>query len=167
MKNTFIPSRENSQWFVVDAEGQKLGRLSTTVAQVLRGKHKASYTPYLDMGDYVVIINAEKIEVSGKKETQKLYRRHSGYPGGLTTETLKALRSRIPERIIEIPGRDDDSGARRVACDGADASELRGAMQPVAPLGRVHVHARAGIICFRLKTKQCRTITQPPNRLLA
>jgi large subunit ribosomal protein L13 len=101
MKNTFIPSRENSQWFVVDAEGQKLGRLSTTVAQVLRGKHKASYTPYLDMGDYVVIINAEKIEVSGKKETQKLYRRHSGYPGGLTTETLKALRSRIPERIIE------------------------------------------------------------------
>ena len=101
MKNTFIPSRENSQWFVVDAEGQKLGRLSTTVAQVLRGKHKASYTPYLDMGDYVVIINAEKIEVSGKKETQKLYRRHSGYPGGLTTETLNALRSRIPERIIE------------------------------------------------------------------
>jgi large subunit ribosomal protein L13 len=101
MKNIFIPSRENSQWFVVDAEGQKLGRLSTTVAQVLRGKHKASYTPYLDMGDYVVIINAEKIEVSGKKETQKLYRRHSGYPGGLTTETLKALRSRIPERIIE------------------------------------------------------------------
>jgi large subunit ribosomal protein L13 len=101
MKNTFIPSRENSQWFVVDAEGQKLGRLSTTVAQVLRGEHKASYTTYLDIGDYVVIINAEKIEVSGKKETQKLYRRHSGYPGGLTTETLKALRSRIPERIIE------------------------------------------------------------------
>jgi len=101
MKNTFIPSRENPQWFVVDAEGQKLGRLSTTVAQVLRGKNKPSYTPFLDMGDYVIIINAEKIEVSGKKETQKLYRRHSGYPGGLTTETLKALRNRIPERIIE------------------------------------------------------------------
>jgi len=101
MKNTFIPSRENAQWFVVDAEGQKLGRLSTTVAQILRGKHKSCYTPYLDMGDYVVIINAEKIEVSGKKETLKLYRRHSGYPGGLTTETLKNLRSRIPERIIE------------------------------------------------------------------
>jgi len=101
MKNTFIPSRENPQWFVIDAEGQKLGRLSTTVAQVLRGKHKACYTPYLDMGDYVIVINAEKIEVSGKKETQKLYRRHSGYPGGLTTETLKAVRARIPERVIE------------------------------------------------------------------
>jgi large subunit ribosomal protein L13 len=101
MKNTFIPSSENSQWFVVDAEGQKLGRLSTIVAQVLRGKHKSYYTPYLDMGDYVIIINADKISVSGKKETQKLYRRHSGYPGGLTTETFKALSTRIPERIIE------------------------------------------------------------------
>jgi large subunit ribosomal protein L13 len=101
MKNTFIPSSENSQWFVVDAEGQKLGRLSTIVAQVLRGKNKPYYTPYLDMGDYVIIINADKISVSGKKETQKLYRRHSGYPGGLTTETFKALSTRIPERIIE------------------------------------------------------------------
>jgi large subunit ribosomal protein L13 len=101
MKNTFIPSSENSQWFVVDAEGQKLGRLSTIVAQVLRGKNKPYYTPYRDMGDYVIIINADKISVSGKKETQKLYRRHSGYPGGLTTETFKALSTRIPERIIE------------------------------------------------------------------
>lgn len=89
------------KWFVVDAEGQTLGRLATTVAATLRGKHKAMYTPHVDTGDFVVVINAEKVKVTGNKETQKMYYRHSNYPGGLKTTSLKDMRARHPERIIE------------------------------------------------------------------
>ena len=91
----------NRQWYVVDAENQTLGRLATEVASVLRGKNKPSFTPHLDTGDFVVIINAEKVKVTGKKSEQKLYRRHSGRPGGMKVETFNALQERIPERIIE------------------------------------------------------------------
>jgi large subunit ribosomal protein L13 len=103
MNKTIQPSLAtlDRQWFVVDAADQTLGRLASEVAQVLRGKNKPTYTPHLDTGDFVVVINAEKIRVTGNKATQKLYKRHSGRPGGLKTETFAHLQARLPERIIE------------------------------------------------------------------
>jgi len=103
MKETFVPSQNslNKKWFIIDAEGQTLGRLSTKIATILRGKNKTYYTPYLNTSDYVIIINAEKIAVSGNKEQEKLYRRHSGRPGGLKVETLAQVRIRLPKRILE------------------------------------------------------------------
>lgn len=88
-------------WIVVDAQDQVLGRLSTRIASILRGKHKPIFTPHLDTGDYVVVINAEKVKVTGNKENQKLYDRYSGYPGGLTQISYRRMQSRSPERIIE------------------------------------------------------------------
>ncbi len=103
MNKTITPSIDSisRQWYLVDAENQTLGRLATEVASVLRGKNKPSFTPHLDTGDFVVIVNAEKIQVTGKKGSQKLYRRHSGRPGGMKVETFNSLQERIPERIIE------------------------------------------------------------------
>ena len=103
MNKTINPSIDsiNRQWYLVDAENQTLGRLATEVASVLRGKNKPYFTPHLDTGDFVVIVNAEKIQVTGRKGTQKLYRRHSGRPGGMKVETFNALQERIPERIVE------------------------------------------------------------------
>tara|TARA_Y100001968_G_scaffold283752_1_gene282613 strand:+ start:647 stop:1099 length:453 start_codon:yes stop_codon:yes gene_type:complete len=103
MNKTSVPSPESieRQWFLVDAENQTLGRLATEVASLLRGKTKPNFTPHLDTGDFVIVVNAEKIKVSGKKSDQKLYRRHSGRPGGMKVETFKSLQSRIPERIVE------------------------------------------------------------------
>jgi len=89
------------KWFVVDAEGKTLGRLATRVADILRGKNKPQFTPNVDTGDFVIIINAEKIKVTGKKETQKVYSRHSGFPHGFKQETLKSLRERRPTAIVE------------------------------------------------------------------
>ena len=88
-------------WFLVDAKNKTLGRLATEITNVLRGKNKPSFTPHLDTGDFVIVVYAEKIEVSGKKASQKLYRRHSGRPGGMKIEKFETLRDRIPERIIE------------------------------------------------------------------
>jgi large subunit ribosomal protein L13 len=88
------------RWRVVDADGQTLGRLSTRVATLLRGKHKATFTPHLDTGDPVVIVNAAKIRVTGKKLTDKTYARHSGYPGGFRSETLGALLARRPAEVV-------------------------------------------------------------------
>jgi len=85
----------------VDAENQTLGRLATEVASVLRGKNKATFTPHLDTGDFVIVVNADKIRVSGNKPQQKLYRRHSGRPGGMKVETFEHLQERLPERIVE------------------------------------------------------------------
>lgn len=89
-------------WYVVDAEGQTLGRLASEVAQVLRGKHKPTYTPHVDTGDYVVVINADKVKLSGNKENQKLYRRHTGYVGNLKTITYKDMMEKHPDRIIQL-----------------------------------------------------------------
>ena len=101
MKTTSVRSNEiNRDWFVVDAEGHTLGRLASEIAQILRGKKKPSFTPHMDMGDFVVVINADKIKVSGKKEEDKSYFRHSGYPGGITQISLKQVRQVYPERII-------------------------------------------------------------------
>ncbi len=103
MNKTSTPSITSIKrnWFLVDAEGQTLGRLASEIANVLRGKNKPSFTPHLDTGDFVIVVNAEKIVVSGKKASQKLYRRHSGRPGGMKIEKFESLRDRIPERILE------------------------------------------------------------------
>ena len=103
MNKTLVPKLENieKKWYVVDAENQRLGRLATEIANILRGKNKPTYTPHLDTGDYVIVINAEKVIVTGKKPEQKLYRRHSGRPGGMKVETFAHLQQRIPERIVE------------------------------------------------------------------
>jgi large subunit ribosomal protein L13 len=103
MTKTHLPTLDpkNQQWFVVDAADQRLGRLASEIAIILRGKNKPIFTPHMDTGDFVVVINAEKIEVTGKKRSQKLYRRHSGRPGGMKVETFEKLQARVPERIIE------------------------------------------------------------------
>ena len=103
MNKTTTPSIETikREWFLVDATDKTLGRLATEIAVILRGKNKPSFTPHLDTGDFVIVVNAEKIEVTGKKSSQKLYRRHSGRPGGMKIEKFETLRERIPERIIE------------------------------------------------------------------
>jgi large subunit ribosomal protein L13 len=98
---TFLPKESDRKWYLIDAEGQRLGRLSVAIARILRGKNKPTYTPHLDTGDFVVVINAEKVAVTGKKSSQKLYRRHSGRPGGMKEETFDKLIKRVPERIIE------------------------------------------------------------------
>jgi large subunit ribosomal protein L13 len=89
------------KWFVVDAEGKTLGRLATAIAATLRGKNKPTYTPHVDTGDFVIVLNAGKVKVTGDKEVQKIYYRHSNYPGGLKETSLKDMRQRHPERIIE------------------------------------------------------------------
>jgi large subunit ribosomal protein L13 len=89
-------------WLLVDAEGQTLGRLATRIADALRGKRKPTYTPHVDTGDFVVVINAEKITVTGSKRTEKMYYRHSGYPGGLKSRTLSEMLDRRPEEVIRL-----------------------------------------------------------------
>jgi large subunit ribosomal protein L13 len=88
-------------WFIVDAEGKTLGRLASVIAATLRGKTKPTYAPHMDMGDFVIVVNADKIQVTGKKETQKHYYRHSNYPGGFRAVSLRTVRQTHPERIIE------------------------------------------------------------------
>ena len=101
METTSIRINEISHdWFIVDAENQTLGRLSSEIAQILRGKKKPFFTPHMDMGDFVIVINAEKVKVTGKKEKNKTYFRHSGFPGGITQVNLKKVRQDYPERII-------------------------------------------------------------------
>ena len=102
--NTPIPSGKDFQrsWFVLDAQDVVLGRLATKAAMMLMGKHKPTYTPFLDTGDHVVIVNAEKVRLTGSKEDQKLYRTHSGYPGGLKEVQARKMRQRRPERMLEL-----------------------------------------------------------------
>ena len=90
------------RWFVVDAEGQNLGRLATRIADALRGKRKPTYTPHVDTGDFVIVVNAERISVSGNKRQEKRYYRHSGYPGGLRSRTLDEMLARRPEEVIRL-----------------------------------------------------------------
>ena len=101
METTSIRADEISrEWFIVDAEGQTLGRLASEIAQIIRGKKKPFFTPHMDMGDFVVVVNAEKVKVTGNKEKDKTYFRHSGYPGGVTQISLRKVRQDFPERII-------------------------------------------------------------------
>jgi len=89
------------EWYVVDAQGKTLGRLASEIAKILRGKHKPIYVPHLDCGDYVIVVNAEKVRVTGKKLDQKFYYRHSGYPGGLTSISLRNQLQKHPTRVME------------------------------------------------------------------
>jgi large subunit ribosomal protein L13 len=99
---TYVATPENRErnWLLVDAEGKTLGRLATQIADALRGKRKPEYTPHVDTGDFVVVVNAEKIHVTGDKRAQKRYYRHSGYPGGLRSRTLNDMLERRPEEVI-------------------------------------------------------------------
>jgi large subunit ribosomal protein L13 len=100
---TAIPSMEGfvRQWHVIDAEDQVLGRVASKAAMVLMGKDKPSFTPFLDTGDHVIVVNADKVRFTGRKETQKIYRRHSGYPGGLTETSARKVRETRPVRLVE------------------------------------------------------------------
>ena len=104
MNTTYMPNPQKVErkWYVVDAEGQTLGRLESEVAKVLRGKNKPIYTPHEDCGDYVIVVNADKIKVTGKKLEQKVYYHHSDYVGGLRSATLREMLEKHPDRVIEI-----------------------------------------------------------------
>ena len=103
--STFVASAEPATsgrpWHVIDADGRVLGRIATVAARLLQGKHKATYTPFLDGGDHVVVVNAAKVKLTGRKEDQKIYRQHSGYEGGLREERARLVRQRHPERLVE------------------------------------------------------------------
>ena len=101
MKTDYIKASEvDKKWFLVDAENKTLGRLSSKIAQILRGKGKVNYTPHMDMGDFVIIVNAEKIKLSGNKETNKEYFKHTNYPGGTKFSSVKLMRSKKPEFLL-------------------------------------------------------------------
>ena len=104
LMKTFSAKTEEVQrgWFLVDAKDKTLGRLAASIARRLRGKHKPEYTPHVDTGDYVVVVNASAVQVTGRKATDKMYYRHSGYPGGLKEESFEKLIARRPERVIEV-----------------------------------------------------------------
>jgi len=105
MSVTFMPNAAaaaaDTRWHIIDAGGQVLGRVATLTARLLQGKHKARYTPFIDMGDHVVVVNAAKVKLTGRKEDQKIYRHHSGYEGGLREERARLVRQRKPERLVE------------------------------------------------------------------
>ncbi|HUR35398.1 MAG TPA: 50S ribosomal protein L13 [Vicinamibacterales bacterium] len=103
--STFIVNAQqaldSSKWHVIDADGLVLGRIATVAARMLQGKHKATYTPYIDTGDHIVVINAKSVKLTGRKEDQKIYRQHSGYEGGLREERARVVRAKRPERLVE------------------------------------------------------------------
>ena len=103
MKNTYMQKKEDlvRNWYVIDAEGENLGRLATRVATVLRGKHKPTYTPHMDCGDYVIVLNASKVNLTGNKLNDKIYYNHSGYTGGLRERTAKVMLESYPEEMME------------------------------------------------------------------
>jgi len=131
------------QWYIVDAAGQRLGTLAVRVARALSGKHKPTWTPHIDDGDHVIVVNAEKIELGGKKWTQKFYYRHSNYPGGLKVQTAREIADRHPERLIEkavrgmlAPNRMRDAQLRRLNVY-AGAAHPHDAQKPMSlPEGR-------------------------------
>lgn len=104
MRTTYMakPNEVERKWYIIDAEGKRLGRLASEAAKILRGKHNPQYTPYVDTGDFVIIINADKVELTGKKLSQKKYYRHSGYPGGLKVTTAADMLKNKPDRMVEL-----------------------------------------------------------------
>jgi large subunit ribosomal protein L13 len=103
--STFMATAKHAadhvRWHIIDADGQVLGRISTIAARLLQGKHKPAYTPFIDTGDHVVIVNAKRVKLTGRKEDQKIYRQHSGYEGGLREERARLVRARKPEKLVE------------------------------------------------------------------
>jgi large subunit ribosomal protein L13 len=102
VEKTYSPKADeiDRKWYVVDASGETLGRLASRIAHVLRGKHKPTFSPHLDMGDHVIVVNAEKVAVTGRKEERKVYYRHTGYPGGIRTTSYREMMEKHPERVI-------------------------------------------------------------------
>ena len=125
LQKTFTPKPADisQEWLVVDATDVPLGRLASAVAQLLRGKHKPTFAPHIDGGDYVVVVNAEKIAISGNKAVDKMYYRHSGFPGGLRELNFTQMRERYPERIIRGRRQGDDS--RRTGLAARSCRKLR------------------------------------------
>ena len=105
MLSTFIPSADaalaDKRWHIIDADGRVLGRIATVAARLLQGKHKPIFTPFIDTGDFVVVVNAAKVKLTGRKEDQKIYRQHSGFEGGLREERARLVRQRKPEKLVE------------------------------------------------------------------
>ena len=99
---TKAESLAQRRWYVIDAEGQVLGRMATEIARVLRGKHKPSFSPHVDGGDFVIVVNAKRVKLTGSKEADKRYYRHSGYPGGLRVRTLSEMREKKPEAVVRL-----------------------------------------------------------------
>ncbi len=137
--STFVPSGKDidRKWYVVDASGQTLGRLATKAASVLSGKLNPQYVPYIDMGDHVIVINAEKVRLTGLKSQSKLYRRYTGFPGGLREESFTRLLNRKPEEILEeaIKGMLPKSKMGRADGDQAEGLSRRQASPPGAAAG--------------------------------
>ena len=129
---TAKPSDIYHDWFLVDATGKTLGRLATRLATILRGKHKAIYTPHMDTGDYVVVVNVEKIAVTGNKVKDKIYYRHSGYPGGIKSISFEKLQQEHPERILQL-------AVKRMLPKGALGSAMFSKLKVYA--GVEHPHA--------------------------
>ena len=127
------PADRQRDWYVVDAEGKTLGRLATQIADALRGKRKPEYTPHCDTGDFVVVVNAEKIVVTGNKRTDKLYWRHSGYPGGIRSRTLGEM--------LDAPARRGDPQGRRTGCCPATGSPASSCASSRSTPGPEHPHA--------------------------
>ena len=132
--NTTLPKANalGRQWLLIDAKDQILGRLASRIALILRGKHKVTYTPFLDAGDFVVVVNAEKIAVTGQKLDQKIYQRYSGYPGGRRTQTLGDVLKRHPDRVLR-------QAVKGMMPDGPLARRMLGKLKIYA--GAVHPHA--------------------------
>ncbi len=103
MKTEFVKKEQVARkWYVIDAQGQVLGRLAVEIARRLRGKHKPNFSPHVDTGDYIIVVNADKVRLTGRKMDDKMYHRHTGYPGGLRSMTARQLLNRKPERMIEL-----------------------------------------------------------------
>jgi len=134
MQKTYLPKEEDikRKWFLVDAQDQILGRLASRIAMILRGKHKAIFTPHIDTGDGVIVINASKIKVTGKKLTDKVYERYSGYPGGKREVTLANMLAKKPETVIML-------AVSRMLAKGALSEKVIGKLKVYA--GDVHPHA--------------------------
>ena len=131
---TTLPNAKDTgrQWVLIDAKDQVLGRLATRIAMILRGKHKVTYTPFLDTGDFVVVINAEKIAVTGQKRSQKLYQRYSGYPGGRRAQTMEEVFNTHPDRVLR-------QAVKGMMPDGPLARRMLGKLKIYA--GPNHPHA--------------------------
>ena len=135
------PATRERNWLVVDASGKTLGRLATQIADALRGKRKPDYTPHIDVGDFVVVVNAEKISVTGNKREQKRYYRHSGYPGGLRSRTLNDMLERRPEEVVRLAVKGHAPAHAAWARPAAQAEGLR---RPGAPARRAEARADGG-----------------------
>ena len=151
------PKSVTSRWHLIDAEGQVLGRVASHTARLLQGKHKATYTPFIDTGDHVVIVNVAKVRLTGNKEEQKMYRRHSGYSGGLREERAKVVRQRQPVRLMEAGRARHAAQVEAGRRDVPQGEGLRGRYPPAQGTATHSVRGRINLGCYsvlRYRTPQ-------------